>query len=447
MLKKVVCSAVFVFISINVVHANYWDDIGYTDLENELGTNIPTGAGLAGSQIEAPDGNGDYAPDTTLSEFDGKTFSYESGDSGVSSHATTVGKYYYGNSSSPAPDMNTVHLYEANNYIGSGFLNNGASSAPNTEENDFQNHSWVGDDGTESDNEEILQRFDLSINNDNYLGATGLNNGGTTSGNPLLGSNYNGISVGRSDGGHASGDTSDGRQKPEIVAPLGATSYATPLVAASGAMLKETAIDNGWSRGKNSETLKSILMSGATKDEFDWNATSANNMDETFGAGELNIQRSYHIMDGGEYEPGSSLPLKGWDFSNMVAGGTETYNFNISEGLDELAVALTWNRDVTFTDETGLNYTIESALEDFTLQLINDDTGTAEFTSDSLVDNTEYMYVESLSAGDYSFKVSSKGETGNDVDYSLSWYGVVPEPTTFIYMLSGLIFFVLTRRR
>ena len=44
-------------------------DVGYYQLQAELGAAIPTGAGVTVSQVEAPDGSGHYGPDTTSALF------------------------------------------------------------------------------------------------------------------------------------------------------------------------------------------------------------------------------------------------------------------------------------------------------------------------------------------------------------------------------------------
>ena len=90
--------------------ADYKDDIGFTQLQTELGSNTPTGNGVSVTQVEAdatltnPDYYS-YLPDTT--QFSGKTFTlhlvYKDPTYpavGTSGHATAVGQFFYGK---PAP--------------------------------------------------------------------------------------------------------------------------------------------------------------------------------------------------------------------------------------------------------------------------------------------------------------------------------------------------------
>jgi hypothetical protein len=69
------------------------DLIGYTALTARAGALQADGAGIPVSQVEAfAPGTADYAPDTALTAFAGKTFTLRSGASSISSHATQVAK-------------------------------------------------------------------------------------------------------------------------------------------------------------------------------------------------------------------------------------------------------------------------------------------------------------------------------------------------------------------
>ncbi len=69
-------------------------EIGLDDLIKRIGEqNIPTGAGLA---VAMPEAGETYYPDQTLPEVQGKIFHEMSSSSGVSGHATTVARRFYG---------------------------------------------------------------------------------------------------------------------------------------------------------------------------------------------------------------------------------------------------------------------------------------------------------------------------------------------------------------
>src|SRR4051794_41000717 len=86
-----------------VIGQTVFDQIGLTDLRNRLGASAPTGAGVTVMQGEALVGPNQYLPDTSLSEFAGKTFTDQSGGGAVSGHATTVGSFFYGLTNGVAP--------------------------------------------------------------------------------------------------------------------------------------------------------------------------------------------------------------------------------------------------------------------------------------------------------------------------------------------------------
>jgi hypothetical protein len=89
------------------------------------------------------------------------------------------------------------------------------------------------------------------VNRDEYIQVVAMNNGSTNY--PLLGSSFNAIAAGLSSGNSAHGSYPiattpttpyawAGRTRPHLVAPAGATSYATPMGASAAALLVEVAI-------------------------------------------------------------------------------------------------------------------------------------------------------------------------------------------------------------
>ena len=424
------------------------DDIGYTQLLSELGSATPTGQGITASQVEAFSGD-HYTPDTTVTEFSGKNFTTMSGTTGgSSSHATTVGRYLYGSSTGIATDISTIDNWSADNWLSSGALKIGSNVAPGVETRDVQNHSWVGSYGSDALDTEALRRFDYTIQRDNFVAVVGQNNGDSTTLPSLLGQSYNAISVGRSDGSHSHGFTSldgTGRVKPEIVAPAGATSYATPIVGSAAALLLETAQNTpALANAQNSEAVKALLLAGATKSEFaDWDRTNSRPLDEVYGAGELNVYRSYQTLAAGEQEAGilSTVDLTGWDF-DATGGGDSLYFFDVTEGfsLDEFSVALTWNRVI----EDGISGAqwgdLTATLANLDLELWSADGFTLDTQldfSNSTVDNVEHIYRQNMEAGRYALRLTSDTV---GTDYAMAWYSEavsVPEPATWLMLVVG----------
>ncbi len=406
--------------------ADYKADIGWSKLQAELGGALPSGAGVAVSQVEAPESAGNYGPNTTSAEFTGKTFTFKSGAAGNSGHATKVAEYYYGLAGSIAPGVTTIDVYEVNQWLGSGFLRRTSTGAPLAEVRAIQSHSWIGSFGGDGSADiEVLRRFDFAIQQSEFLGVVGLNNFSQGTLPALLAGSFNGMSVGRSDGLHSYGtNTADGagRTKPELVAPIDATSWATPTVAATAALLRQNAPLNA----RKPVALKALLLAGATKNQFPgWNRTTTRPIDSIYGAGQVNMYRSHHILAAGQQAASTSVSVgvRGWDL-NTTTAATRLYFFNVAAGntAPGLSAVLTWNRVI----EDGLIGPLwgspTSTLANLTLKLYSATgftLGAQVDSSESAVDNIEHIYQPALAPGRYALEVS--GDT-SAVTYGLAWY-------------------------
>lgn len=422
-------------IALGTARADYKADIGWTKLQAELGGSLPTGTGVSVSQIEAPEAAGSptpFRPDSASAEFAGKTFTFKSAGT-TSGHATTVAGYYYGLTGSIAPGISTIDVYEAGNWLQSGFLRYGSNLAPNAEPRAIQSHSWIHsfDNGGPGD-VDALRRFDYAIQTSGFLATVGLNNFDAGNVPEIFGASYNAISVGRSDGFHSYGtNTADGagRTKPELVAPQTATSWSTPTVAATAAMLRQ----NAPTIGRKVVALKSILLAGATKTQFPgWSRTTTRPIDSIYGAGQVNAYRSQRILAEGQ-QPSSAnttLKVRGWDV-NTTTAATRLYFFDIAPGntASAFSAALTWNRTITNGATAPLWATPSASLADLSLTLYNA-IGSTIFTvvdsSESTVDNVEHIYQPALPPGRYALRVTSPQ---NSVEYGLAWYS---QPTITI---------------
>ena len=378
-----------------------------------------------------------YMPDTASAEFTGKTITAKSGTtagtSPISSHANNVATYFYGRYSSLAPDVNGIDVYEANNWLNSGFLLLAQGSGPLSEGRMVQNHSWIGTYGNTPQgiayDKEALRRFDFAIQQSDFLACVGLNNGSASAVPTLLASAYNAIAVGLTNGEHSTGTATfdpiaagdPGRTKPEIVAPFTVTSFATPLVSSAGAMLRQNASANG----RHSVSLKAMLLAGATKDQFaNWNRTTTRPLDAHFGAGQLNILHSYHILAAGQQIASGTVSVgkRGWDYRTTAAAAGQ-YFFDIPAGdtATRLSAVLTWNRKIgngiTWGDTTptvpDLALRIYAATG-FTKGALIDE-------SVSAVDNVEHLYEPILPPGRYVMEVTGS-QTG--IAYGLAWNAI-----------------------
>ncbi|HEX6964072.1 MAG TPA: dockerin type I domain-containing protein [Lacipirellula sp.] len=441
--------------------AQTWQSqVDYTKLQQRLGSSLPTGAGGVISQVEAGLGSSAaYYVDASSPEFDGSqdptntpvTFTDGSfmASKGVSGHATnTVGARMYGDTESLAPGANNVVLYEANHWL-SNIVRYSSSMPPDAQNYRVQNHSWVGTLATgdpppqpfveHPNNVKVLQRFDYMVETANggqgMTAVVGLNN----STNPipyLLSHSYNAIGVGKTDGFHSSGLTlspptasyGPGRSKPDIVAPLSSTSAATAAVSSAATLLYDAV--EGTADASNNEVIKSMLLAGATKNEFPtWSRTAAQPLDDTYGAGELNIYNSYLIQLGGRHAgttnaPTSAAPSYGWDYQDHKSSpstGDIFYNFEVPAGstAQELSVALSWNAEVTDAD-AGTGFAPSHSLQNLDLRFYDSNgtfMGSLLDQSTSAVDNVEHLYFTDLAAGTYTLKVSNAAGW----DYGLAW--------------------------
>lgn len=474
------------------VHA-YMVDIGFSALQAELGGSTPTGGGVRVGHVEAPE-NGDqlppiFMPNPSDPQFAGKTIHPVDGAPPYSSHATSVGQLFYGNTSSIAPGITTIDSYEANNWLQTLYGPNGAStSSPER----VLNHSWVGGSGDPTVNSKLLRLVDRQAALNESIQVVGLTNGSGTS--PLLGgSGYNVISVGRTDGYHQQasvpvpGDSlyGAGRTVPSLVAPLGLTSTATPVVSAAAALLVQQGHANpSLSEGsttmagvgtvynaERSETIKAVLMAGADRSTANTSTTAnitdyrragfetANGLDSRYGAGQLNVRNSYRIIAGGEQRSfqagGGDIASHGFDYGSI--GGqqanrrTASYFFNAApQGEVTLFASLVWNLSLPNdgsilginAQQTGRLYNLNLSLHDVTANRL-------VASSFSAVDNTENLFFRLIAGSRYEMRVTTDETTG--WDYALAWRmdvtaAPVPLPPAAWLFAAGAVSLLRVRR-
>ena len=450
------------------VSADTLSDIKYTDLLARLGASAPTGAGIGIGQCEAVENSttGAYAPDVTLAEFAGTTFSILSGAAPASSHATEVGRMLYGNTLSCAPGVTNVSAWNVNLWVGAAYLRVGqgatAPAAPPAGVKVF-NHSWIGSFGSAANDNDGLRRLDFTVTRDNLFIAAGTNNGAGSVGQPLLSYAYNSVSVGLMNGGHSNSLTPAGidgqnRRKPDIVAPGAFTSFSTPVVGAAAALLFDTADSHpaiaGNPNANKSLTIKTAMMAGTTH-RAAWSNGAATSgptrgstitpLDPLYGADLLNVDRAHMIFTAGETNgfsapnPSSFAIHRGFDYIASAASGSSTFwTFRVHSRVDEASFLASWHRSVItgFTTWT---------LQDFDLRLwklvngvptsLVGDGGISACSSGNVeslssVDNVEHLYLRNLASGDYAVELVRIAGTQTALPVVLAWYlpDTVPTP-------------------
>ncbi|MFN0130820.1 MAG: hypothetical protein ACKV19_29505 [Verrucomicrobiales bacterium] len=460
-LWRMASAAVLSVLLATVAHAATWQDaIGYTRLVEEMGGAVPRGAGVSVSLVEAsltPDG-GEYLPSANLApttgNFAGKLFNVRSDPSPVSFHAVRAGAFFFGVNTNPlAGDASVaplagsgpsaaVHCYQADGWLEDNLIRLGSLQPPRFESQAISNHSWIGAVGADFSSAqatETLQRLDWMIVSSDHVAVVGLNNGASTAVPPLLGSAYNILSVGRTDGAHSTGTSSahvdgPGRVKPELVAPMTATSWSTPVVSSCAAVLVDagTAVSPS---ARRSEVIRALLLAGARKDPFPtWTQSSTRPLDPHFGAGEVNIWRSHRVLVAGPVEAGAAEPARrsGWHYTPSMAPGTvRAYPLTVPEGCvaRELAVALVWNRQVSLSlPSSWINP--QPALANLDLHLVAlPTTGTEVETarsesgaSGSVPHPIEYLHQRHAPAGRYDLRVVNAPAESSETSYGLAWF-------------------------
>ena len=481
----------FCLYAASITLAADFTDVGYSALQAELGAGTPTGAGVSASQVEAPinDTSGGAAPifmpNPSDAEFSGKTITAINGNpsGSFSGHATVVGRLFYGTTSSIAPGITQIAGYDANRWF-DGLSN--PSGTATTGPTRITNHSWVGTGDTPAATGQILRLVDRQVHVNESIQVVGLANGSADS--PLLGSAYNAISVGRTDGGHqrntvpVSGDSLYGsvRTAPLLVAPESITSNATPVVSSAAALLVQTGHEAGLSlsngstaisgvgtiyNAERSETIKALLMAGANRETANQGTTAnitdyrsaghetANGLDDRYGAGQVNILNSYHILAGGEQpslpQGGGDIGRFGFDYGETFGGlngsvRTASYLFSTSSDVT-LFSSLAWNVGVSNNSAlTTSRHRLNLSLFDLTANSL-----LTESTSD--LDNSQNLYMRLLAGRRYELRVTA-GETGNfSQDYTLAWrmeVAAVPIPGAVWLFGSGVVTLIgLARRR
>ncbi len=461
-------------------HATLKDDIGFTDLSSLLGASLPSGSGVPVFQVEAQDSSGNWAPNANDSQFIGKSIADLAlpASVGASSHSTSVGRYFYGNTTSTSPGITDVGVHSASTWLFQQLVPAGKNpgerrAIPLETTRRIANHSWVGGGINDSSGNfsatgtsTFLRLADWLSDIDELIQIYGIQNNATD--NPFFATALNGIVSGVTDATHADGVIAldsiyvSGRPSIHVVTPITTTSSSAGITSSAIALLIEAAQQNpSWSdasttnrnnnliqNAERTETIKAALMAGASR--VTENTTSAtqgdideyrvlptnqtdNGLDWRYGAGQLNIHRSYQILAAGEaasIEDGGSVNSGyiGFDHDNQFGGSggsniTATYDLGLIDHPSELGVALVWNLAVTGTANSSLFFDESAVLHNLDLELIDVTNGNQVIAdSTSTINNTENIWFPLQANTHYQLRVTrASGQSDFDWDYSLAW--------------------------
>ncbi len=406
---------------------DYMEVVGYRRLVAEIGK-VPDGRTVVAGHIEWSS-EGAFAPDVGDSEFAGKDIRLI-GFGGVTSHANSVGKLFYGKNSSMAPGVRVIEAWPAQAFLQDPELGLRAGSTREPARMRFKviNNSWVDNPTEPGLAIDALRRFDFMLDRDEVVGIVCTRAGDDPILDVLLSSSYNGIVVGTSNGRNPVRQTTmdgEGRNKPEIVVPMKEPSAAGPVVAAAAAVLVDAAHSAvALEEAAHPTVVKALLLAGASKSPFPtWKQERDEPIDRRFGAGQLDIHASYKMLAAGPCKPakGEVVSSTGWD-RNFPEKGSQLYFFDVPEGGGEFSAVLAWNRTVVDgipgPSEWGRPQSLLVAMSLRLYRVEGFSVGPLVEASESEVDNLQHVHVRRLEPGRYALEVAADLRT---VPYGLAW--------------------------
>jgi len=435
--------------------ADSLDQIGVTALRM-VATNVD-GGGISVAQPEASAPTFEVNPSTvgqptnlfTYASAAGTATTFTNNVGVESGHADSVAQLFYGIPTGVATNVAHVDNFDADYFVNYYVVSNLAVLDASV-----VNQSFTYGALSASDQQAVDSAFDDYAATFGKLFVSAACNVDISVRVCAPGTAYNCISVGAYQvnvglANSSIGPTIDnGRCKPDITAPAGATSFSTPQVAGAAAVLMQAALrgDGGGDTNSASDprTLKVLLLNGAVK-PVDWTNANSSPLDARYGAGVLSVLNSYEQLIGGKHgrSISTNLPLgaahlplvltnpvsilRGWDFTTNSTTVTSDqvghYFFNVTNyaggGFFSATITLAWNRQA---GQTNIN--------DFDLFLFNDANSNLVACSTSRVDNVEHIFVPQLPAGRYDVEVLKNGGTNvvsNVETYALAWEFISPE--------------------
>jgi hypothetical protein len=364
-----------------------------------------------------------------------------------SAHANDVGRIFFGTAAGVAPGVESVDNYDAS------FFNNEIIESGVGIRASVVNQSFILSGLSVANRAIVEQAYDNYVATYGTVIVSGAGNGGAVA---APAGAYNVISVGAYGGSSSVGPTTDGRSKPDIVAPASATSYSTPEVAGAAAILIQAGErgDGGSQIDKATDvrTIKALLLNGAEK-PVDWTHTSTQPLDLRYGAGVLNVYQSYQQLDAGNFSPqnnfSKSIPsgppinsLLGWNMASILATRVHHYVFDLTGGP---GVTFTLTSTLTWLRGDG-----QASINNLDLVLLRETDGNPveQDQSVSLVDNVEHIHIEGLLPGRYDIQIRNGGGVPGDLNESYGFafqFAAVPEPGS-IYLVSLGVAMILFRR-
>lgn len=413
MLTAARITLVVLFLIAAPVRASILDQLGLTQLKQQLGRDVPTGRNVEVGHVVGSEST-TYLPNVKDARFKAVHFIPHSGDGDVHGHAQGTCAMIYG-AEGLAHGVTDVHVFAVRDWFGRAYLNVGLPQPQLRDGIRLFNHSWISDPPGNA--AQVLYRVDDIIERRGVIMVAAVNNNARSRIPALLASAYNTISVGhyegKSSGGRTRVDGAD-RCKPDLVAPGGLTSFATAAVTGMTARLIETADAMGAeTNAAKPEVIKAVLLAGCEKPSG-WTNDPEHPLADHYGAGRIRIDNSYHLLRHGPTEGVRITSRYGWQYPTMQKAQRAQWLFDAPAGGGEVSIVAVWHRRV----EGGLR------MADVDLQLQHiDDAGEARVVgaSRSKVDNVEHVYLKALAPGRYVLTASRVDQLDEAWPVAVAW--------------------------
>jgi hypothetical protein len=292
----------------------------------------------------------------------------------------------------------------------------------------------------------------------------------------VFGDAYNGITTGGLDVPQddeynrvgslsGSGPTSDGRRKPDIVAPSqnqtmpstpynnswytwtssgGHTSLSAPHTAGLVALLSGLADDTSDPCDSQDEVIRAVIVNSTFPNIDDKSGSSTNPADpnnlwnEDRGYGRIDALRAYTLLDSNRVVTGVNITEeKGWAFNAITPTQQQTYKIQASKRY-RLIATLAWDRRVEWNDKNGNGLIdmgeLNSYLADLDLRIYEPNAVNPIFSKQAFSfdpnDNLVRCDILLKSSGQYNLKVVNNS-TGENASYGLAFELLPPLPGDF----------------